>query len=71
VARGLSSYIDKLIGNVMQNKMRELMPIDIDFLSTYPDLFSLAVIMVLAGKFPNLTVLKKEFPLSSSLSEGR
>jgi hypothetical protein len=51
VARGLSSYIDKLIGNVMQNKMRELMPIDIDFLSTYPDFFSLAVIMVLAGKF--------------------
>jgi len=49
VARGLSSYIDKLIGNVMQNKMRELMPINIDFLSTYPDLFSLAVIMVLAG----------------------
>ncbi|GFG37129.1 hypothetical protein Cfor_05790, partial [Coptotermes formosanus] len=49
VARGLSSYIDKLIGNVMQNKMRELMPIDIDFLSTYPDFFSLAVIMVLAG----------------------
>lgn len=49
VARGLSSYIDKLIGNVMQNKMRELMPIDVDFLSTYPDLFSLAVIMVLAG----------------------
>ena len=62
MARGLSSYIDKLIGNVMQNKMRELMPIDVDFLSTYPDLFSFAVIMVLAGKFQNLTVLKKGFP---------
>jgi hypothetical protein len=51
VARGLSSYIDKLIGNVMQNKMRELMPIDVDFLSSYPDLLSLAVIMILAGMF--------------------
>ena len=62
MARGLSSYIDKLIGNVMQNKMRELMPIDIDFLSPYPDLFSLAMVMILAGKFQNLTVLKKGFP---------
>jgi hypothetical protein len=51
VARGLSSYIDKLADNVMQNKMREVMPINIDFLSKYPDFFSFAVIMVLAGKF--------------------
>jgi hypothetical protein len=63
VARGLSSYIDKLIGNVMQNKMRELMPIDIDFLSTYPDFLSLVVIMVLAGKFWNFTVLEQRIPL--------
>ncbi|PNF36664.1 hypothetical protein B7P43_G13333 [Cryptotermes secundus] len=49
VARGLSSYIDKLAGNIMQNKMREIMPINIDFLSQYPDFFSFAVIMVLAG----------------------
>lgn len=49
VARGLSSYIDKLAGNVMQNKMREVMPINIDFLSQYPDFFSFAVVMVLAG----------------------
>jgi hypothetical protein len=62
VARGLSSYIDKLIGNVMQNTMRELMPINVDFLSTYPDFFSFVVIMILAGKFQNLTALKKGFP---------
>lgn len=51
MARGLSSYIDKLAGNVMQNKMREIMPMNIDFLSQYPDFFSFAVVMVLAGKF--------------------
>jgi hypothetical protein len=51
VARGLSNYIDKLADNVMRNKMREVMPINIAFLSEYPDFFSFAVIMVLAGRF--------------------
>lgn len=50
VARGLSSYIDALIDNVMENKMRELMPINIEFLSSYPDFFSFGVIMLLACK---------------------
>ncbi|KAJ4442790.1 hypothetical protein ANN_04383, partial [Periplaneta americana] len=49
VARGLSSYIDKLIDNVMQNKMKELMPMNIDFLSKYPDFFSFGVILLLTG----------------------
>lgn len=51
VARGLSSYIDKLADNVMQNTMREIMPINVDFLSDYPDFLSFGVIIVLAGKF--------------------
>lgn len=67
VARGLSSYIDKLIGNVMQNKMRELMPIDIDFLSTYPDFLSLVVIMVLAGI---LSIGVKESTLLNNIFTG-
>lgn len=49
VARGLSSYIDALIDNVMEKKMREIMPMTIDFLSPYPDFFSFLVIMLLAG----------------------
>ncbi|KAJ9588241.1 hypothetical protein L9F63_018405, partial [Diploptera punctata] len=49
VARGLSSYIDALIGNVMKEKMEELMPMSVDFLSSYPDFFSFVVIMLLAG----------------------
>lgn len=51
VARGLSSYIDKLAGNVMQNKMREVMPINIDFLSQYPDFFFLCSCNGL-GRYP-------------------
>ncbi|KYM76403.1 High affinity cationic amino acid transporter 1 [Atta colombica] len=47
VARGLSSYIDALIGNVMGNALRSLMPIDVSFLSEYPDFFAFAMVMLL------------------------
>ncbi|XP_011168680.1 cationic amino acid transporter 3 isoform X2 [Solenopsis invicta] len=47
VARGLSNYIDALIGNVMGNALRSLMPIDISFLSEYPDFFAFAMVMLL------------------------
>lgn len=47
VARGLSNYIDALIGNVMSNAMRSVMPIDISFLSEYPDFFAFGMVMLL------------------------
>ncbi|XP_011692155.1 PREDICTED: cationic amino acid transporter 3 isoform X2 [Wasmannia auropunctata] len=47
VARGLSNYIDALIGNVMGNALRSLMPIDISFLSEYPDFFAFGMVMLL------------------------
>ncbi|EZA62579.1 hypothetical protein DMN91_005514 [Ooceraea biroi] len=47
VARGLSNYIDALIGNAMGNALRSLMPIDISFLSEYPDFFAFAMVMLL------------------------
>jgi len=47
VARGLSNYIDALIGNVMGNALRSIMPIDISFLSEYPDFFAFAMVMLL------------------------
>ncbi|KAL6436224.1 hypothetical protein ACFW04_004657 [Cataglyphis niger] len=47
VARGLSNYIDALIGNVMGKTLRSLMPIDISFLSEYPDFFAFAMVMLL------------------------
>lgn len=50
VARGLSGYIDALTNNSMSTTMRELMPIDVSFLSTYPDFLSLLFIAILTGK---------------------
>lgn len=47
VARGLSNYIDALIGNVMGNALRSFMPIDVSFLSEYPDFFAFAMVMLL------------------------
>ncbi|XP_012214560.1 cationic amino acid transporter 3 isoform X2 [Linepithema humile] len=49
VARGLSNYIDALIGNTMSNTMRSIMPIDISFLSEYPDFFAFAMVMLLVA----------------------
>ncbi|KAL0128181.1 hypothetical protein PUN28_003439 [Cardiocondyla obscurior] len=47
VARGLSNYIDALIGNVMGNALRSVMPINVSFLSEYPDFFAFAMVMLL------------------------
>ncbi|XP_033225255.1 high affinity cationic amino acid transporter 1 isoform X1 [Belonocnema kinseyi] len=47
VARGLSSYLDALTGNAMGNALRSSMPINISFLSEYPDFFAFTVVMLL------------------------
>ncbi|CAG2060593.1 unnamed protein product [Timema podura] len=44
VGRGLSTYIDALFDNAMRNKFREIAPIDIDFLSEYPDFFAFGLL---------------------------
>lgn len=49
VARGLSNYIDALIGNVIGNTIRSLMPINVPFLSEYPDFFAFVMVMLLAA----------------------
>ncbi|EFN79321.1 Cationic amino acid transporter 3 [Harpegnathos saltator] len=49
VARGLSNYVDALIGNVIGNTMRSFMPIDVSFLSEYPDFFAFAMVMLLVA----------------------
>ncbi|KAK6617830.1 hypothetical protein RUM43_014058 [Polyplax serrata] len=49
VAKALSLYIDALSNNTMQNTLREVFPIDINFLAPYPDFLSFAFVMVLAG----------------------
>nr|CAD7573649.1 unnamed protein product [Timema californicum] len=48
VARGLSNYIDALTDNVMHKTMIEVMPININFLSDYPDFLAFGIIMLLA-----------------------
>ncbi|XP_047110781.1 cationic amino acid transporter 2 [Schistocerca piceifrons] len=49
VARGLSSYVDTLVNGTMERTMKEVMPMKINFLSSYPDFLSLGMILVLTG----------------------
>ena len=52
VARAYSGYLDSLLNNTMQNHFREAMPINISFLSPYPDfcafLITLALTIILS-----------------------
>lgn len=48
VARGLSGYLDALIGNPMQRFQKELMPIHVSFLASYPDFFSFIIVMLVS-----------------------
>ncbi|XP_053970804.1 cationic amino acid transporter 3 [Hylaeus volcanicus] len=47
VARGLSNYLDALIGNVISKTLQSAMPIRVSFLSEYPDFFAFGVVMLL------------------------
>lgn len=47
VARGLSNYLDALIGNVISETLHSLMPISVSFLSEYPDFFAFTVVILL------------------------
>ncbi|XP_022901380.2 high affinity cationic amino acid transporter 1-like [Onthophagus taurus] len=47
LARGLSDYIDALTNNTISTAFRDAMPIDVEFLSSYPDFFSLAMMIIL------------------------
>ncbi|CAD1475285.1 unnamed protein product, partial [Heterotrigona itama] len=47
VARGLSGYLDALIGDVMRKTLQAVMPINIEYLSEYPDFFAFGLVMLL------------------------
>ncbi|XP_076759931.1 cationic amino acid transporter slimfast [Xylocopa sonorina] len=47
VARGLSNYLDALIGNVISKALYAAMPIRVPFLSEYPDFFAFSVVLLL------------------------
>ncbi|KAJ8943486.1 hypothetical protein NQ318_006339 [Aromia moschata] len=48
VARGLSSYIDTLVNDTMQNTFIEIAPIGIPYLSKYFDFFAFGISIILA-----------------------
>lgn len=47
VARAWSAYLDSLIDNRIQNFFAEYMPLNVSFLSKYPDFFAFGITMVL------------------------
>ncbi|XP_029032546.1 cationic amino acid transporter 3 isoform X1 [Osmia bicornis bicornis] len=47
VARGLSNYLDALIGKVISETLLSAMPIRVSFLSEYPDFFAFGVVILL------------------------
>ncbi|XP_023247415.1 cationic amino acid transporter 3 [Copidosoma floridanum] len=47
MARGISSYIDVLTNNTIRNALQSSMPINVPFLSKYPDFFALAMVALL------------------------
>lgn len=49
VARGLSNYIDALVEKQISAAFREWMPMDISFLSSYADILSFVLVLVLTG----------------------
>ncbi|XP_049779805.1 high affinity cationic amino acid transporter 1-like [Schistocerca cancellata] len=47
VARGLTGYIDSLVNNAISNASRQAMPIEVDFLSDYPDFLAFGITFLL------------------------
>lgn len=47
VARGYSEYLDSLVNQTIQRHMMASMPINVDWLSAYPDLLALAITLAL------------------------
>ncbi|XP_077511254.1 high affinity cationic amino acid transporter 1-like isoform X2 [Amblyomma americanum] len=48
VARGYSGYLDSLLNHTIEAHMRQWMPINVTWLSSYPDLFALGITLFLA-----------------------
>ncbi|XP_054285355.1 high affinity cationic amino acid transporter 1 [Macrosteles quadrilineatus] len=48
VARGLSNYIDSLLSHAMSSALTEVMPINVSWLSPYPDFLSCGFVLVLS-----------------------
>lgn len=51
VVKGLFTYLDALVNNVMSNFFQDNMPIDVPNIAPYPDFFSFGVTIVFSGIF--------------------
>ena len=47
MARGYSGYLDSLLNKTMAKAFRKYMPMDVPFLSPYPDLCAMAITLFL------------------------
>ena len=47
VARAYSGYLDSLVNNTMQKAFRTALPINIDYISPYPDFFAFGITLLL------------------------
>lgn len=51
LARGLSDYIDALANNAISDALTDAMPVNVNFLSKYPDFLSLAFVALLTSTY--------------------
>lgn len=49
LARGLTGYVDSLMGDRMAYALRESFPINIDFLAPYPDFLAFLFVLLVAA----------------------
>jgi hypothetical protein len=54
VAKGLSNYIDALLEYPMKRTMTELFPMNVSFLSEFPDFLSFSVVLLLSSESKNV-----------------
>lgn len=67
MARGLSNYLDQLMGNVMQESFQNLLHLHVSFLSPYIDFFAFAVSFLLSGEQASLKKILHSNELIRSL----
>ncbi|XP_046993694.1 high affinity cationic amino acid transporter 1-like isoform X2 [Schistocerca americana] len=70
VARGLTGYIDSLVNNAISNASRQAMPIDVDFLSDYPDFLAFGITFLLTTDVGNWQIEKNDIPDQYNGGEG-
>jgi len=58
VARGYSGYVDSLLNDTIKHHLHHWMPIDVSWISDYPDFFAFGLTLLLTGS-PNSSFFLK------------